>query len=108
MMSPLKENNGKILVVDDNEVALQAMSDLLRREGFPVLTARSGMEALHKAKANEDVSLMVLDLWMPKMDGWEVLRRKGRDSTIADIPVVVLSAVAPVSLDGVRAVLKKQ
>jgi len=46
MRSALKEDNGKILIVDDNEVALQAMADLLRREGFPVLTARNGMDAL--------------------------------------------------------------
>ena len=107
-LSALKKGDSRILVVDDNEVALQAMADLLKREGFPVLTARSGMDALHQAKVNDDrVSLILLDLWMPIVDGWEVLRRKKQDSRIADIPVIVLSAVPPVSLDGARAVLKK-
>ena len=106
-MSARKEGDSRILVVDDNQVALQAMADLLRREGFPVLTARSGMDALHQAKVNDRVSLMLLDLWMPIVDGWDVLRRKKEDSRIAGIPVIVLSAVPPLSLDGARAVLKK-
>ena len=106
-MSTLNKENGRILVVDDNKVALGAMADLLRREGFPVLTARGGMDALHQAKTDERVCLMLLDLWMPVMDGWEVLRQKKEDSRIADIPVIVLSAIPPVSIEGAGAVLKK-
>jgi CheY-like chemotaxis protein len=82
------KNAGRILVVDDNEVALDALAELLRREGFSVLTTRGGMDALHQAKTDERVSLMLLDLWMPLMDGWEVLRQKSQDSRIADIPVM--------------------
>jgi CheY-like chemotaxis protein len=48
-----------------------------------------------------------LDLWMPVMDGWEVLRRKRSEADIAEIPVIVLSAVPPVSLDGADEVLRK-
>ena len=55
----------------------------------------------------DHISLVLLDLWMPVMDGWEFLRRKRSDSDIAEIPVVVLSAVPPVSLDGAWTVLKK-
>ena len=99
--------NGRILVVDDNAQALRAMSELLQFEGFSVLTAKNGLDALNKMKAADHISLVLLDLWMPVMDGWEVLRRKRSDADIAEIPVVVLSAVPPVSLDGARTVLKK-
>jgi CheY-like chemotaxis protein len=55
----------------------------------------------------DHIPLVLLDLWMPVMDGWEFLHRKRSDSDIAKIPLVVLSAVPPVSLDGARTVLKK-
>ena len=107
MDAPTYAPNGRILVVDDDVRALQAMSELLKFEGFSVLTARNGLEALNKMRAADHVSLILLDLSMPVMDGWEVLRRKKIDADIAEIPVVVLSAVAPVSLDGADEVLRK-
>jgi hypothetical protein len=55
------------------------MSDLLEIEGFSVLTARNGLDALNKMKAADHISLVLLDLWMPLMDGREVLRRKRSD-----------------------------
>jgi CheY-like chemotaxis protein len=61
----------------------------------------------NKMRTADHISLVLLDLWMPVMDGWEFLRRKRSDSDIAEIPVVVLSAVPPVSLDGAWTVLKK-
>ena len=99
--------NGRILVVDDNARALQAMSELLEFEGFSVLTARNGWDALNKMRTADHISLVLLDLWMPVMDGWEFLRRKRSDADIAEIPVVVLSAVPPVSLDGADEVWRK-
>ena len=82
---------GRILVVDDNAHALRAMSELLEFEGFSVLTAKNGLDALNKMRTADHISLVLLDLWMPVMDGWEVLRRKRSDADIAEIPVVVLS-----------------
>lgn len=99
--------NGRILVVDDDARALRAMSELLEFEGFSVLTAQNGSDALNKMRNADHISLVLLDLWMPVMDGWEVLRRKKSDADIAEIPVIVLSAVAPVSLDGADEVLRK-
>ena len=98
---------GRILVVDDNAHALRAMSELLEFEGFSVLTAKNGLDALNKMRTADHISLVLLDLWMPVMDGWEVLRRKRSDAAIAEIPVVVLSAVPPASLDGADEVLRK-
>jgi two-component system, OmpR family, response regulator CpxR len=100
-------SNSRILVVDDNAQALQAMSELLEFEGFSVLTARNGLGALNKMRTADHISLVLLDLWMPVMDGWEVLRRKRSDAGIAEIPVIVLSAIPPVSLDDADEVLRK-
>jgi CheY-like chemotaxis protein len=54
--------NGRILVVDDNARALQAMSELLEFEGFSVLTARNGLDALNKMRTADHISLVLLDL----------------------------------------------
>jgi two-component system, OmpR family, response regulator CpxR len=107
MDAPTCAPNGRILVVDDNARALRAMSELLQFEGFSVLTAQNGLDALNKMKAADHVSLVLLDLWMPVMDGWEVLRRKKGDPDLANVPVVVISAIPPVDLDGVESVLTK-
>ena len=97
----------EILLVDDNPRVLRAMAELLRMEGFPVLTAQNGWDALNRIKNDDNISLVLLDLWMTLMDGWEFLRRLKSDPAIADIPVVVLSAIPPVSLDGAETVLRK-
>jgi tubulin-specific chaperone A len=107
MATPNNVSNNEILIVDDNPHVLQAMSDLLKTEGFPVLTARNGWDALVRMKNDGNISLVLLDLWMPVMDGWEFLHRQKSDPAIADIPVVVLSAIPPASLDGAETVLKK-
>jgi two-component system response regulator CpxR len=99
--------DSRILIVDDNQDALSALSSLLQIEGFSVRTAQNGLEALNRMKPDDHISLVLLDLWMPVMDGWEFLRRKRSDPRIAEIPVVVISAVSSDPLDGVETVLGK-
>jgi len=97
----------RILVVDDRKEVLRVMSDLLERQGFFVRTAQNGLDALNRIKSDRHISLVLLDLWMPIMDGYEFLRRKKTDPDIAEIPVVVISAIPPASLEGVETVLTK-
>jgi CheY-like chemotaxis protein len=99
--------SSKILLVDDDSQALETTSDLLEMQGFPVLTARNGREALDKIEDHKDISLILLDLWMPVMDGREFLRRQKSDPAIATVPVIVLSGSAPPALDGADTVLRK-
>ena len=96
-----------ILVVDDYENTLQAMSELLQGAGFNVRTARNGLDALNTMTGDDSISLVLLDLWMPVMDGWEFLRRKKSDPHLAALPVVVTSAIPSADLDGVETVLPK-
>ncbi len=82
---------GKILVVDDEIYIVHILDFSLGMEGYEVLTALDGEQALEKARA-EKPDLIVLDIMMPKLDGYETCKRlKAEDDTKA-IPVILLSA----------------
>jgi len=77
-----------ILVVDDDRKIVALVRAYLEREGFPVITAYDGREALRQART-EDPALIVLDLMLPEVDGYEVMRLLRADS---DVPVLMLTA----------------
>ncbi len=80
-----------ILIVDDEETILELISFTLLKEGFQVEMAMDGNEALQKAE-NLRPDLVVLDWMLPGMDGLEVCRKIRRNETIADLPVIMLTA----------------
>ncbi len=80
--------NELILVVDDEPHIIELASLYLRQDGFRVISARDGAEALRRI-AEDDPALMVLDLMLPKVDGWEVCKRVRADS---DLPILMLTA----------------
>lgn len=80
----------KILVAEDDRFLRRAADATLRRQGFNVVTASDGEEALLVAR-QEHPDLILLDLIMPKLQGFEVLRELKRDPATAAIPVIVLS-----------------
>lgn len=82
----------RILVVDDDEPSRMLAARILARGGFDVDTAGSGEEALNKA-ASAEFDLVVLDVMMPKMDGYEVCSRLQRNPATSDVPVVMLTAL---------------
>lgn len=88
----------KILAVDDNSDALFVLEEALVRRGFVVVTAGSGVEALKRA-SEERPDIVLLDINMPGMDGYEVTRRLKADPATASISVVLLTALN--TLDGV-------
>ena len=80
----------QILLIDDNSHARRAVQAVLERQGFDVLTAPGGEEGLTLAsQAKPD--LIILDIVMPEMDGYEVCRRLQQDPETAHIPVIMLS-----------------
>jgi CheY-like chemotaxis protein len=81
---------GPILLMDDDPFLLDALSRLLVLDGHQVLTALDGAEGLRLA-AEAHPGLIVLDVMMPRMDGWEVLKRLKADPALAQIPVVMLT-----------------
>jgi DNA-binding response OmpR family regulator len=82
---------GKILVIDDEEDVLEVLRLVLSRSGYEVDATSSGMEGLARAQAGQP-DLVLLDIMMQRMDGWEVLRALKSDAATRDIPVVILSA----------------
>jgi two-component system, cell cycle response regulator DivK len=91
-MTP-KEPRPKVLIVDDYPDAREMYSEYLQFSGFDVIEAQNGMEALQRAvDAAPDIILM--DLSLPVMDGWEATRRLKADKRTAAIPVVALTGHA--------------
>src|SRR5260221_11547226 len=82
----------RILVVDDMAIFREPIAAALRLQGFRVLTARNGIEAL--AQVREELpALILLDIAMPEMDGLELLRQLKASSEYGRIPVILLTAV---------------
>ena len=83
----------KILLVEDTPEALRTLKDFLQIEGYEVITATNGEEALSKFYLYTP-NLVITDLSMPKMDGFELLRKIKSDEALKSIPVIVFSANA--------------
>lgn len=83
----------KVLVCDDERHIVRLIQVNLEREGYKVVTAYDGKEGLEKVRT-EKPDLMVLDVMMPYMDGFEVLKALRRDADTTDLPVIMLTAKA--------------
>lgn len=79
----------KILVVDDESRMRKLVKDFLTREGYIVLEAENGMEAMDIFYEDKNIALVVLDVMMPKMDGWQVCREIRESSKL---PIIMLTA----------------
>lgn len=82
-----------VMVVDDDQAIREVMEELFEDEGYDVITAANGMEALNVLRTNSKYpGVILLDLNMPIMTGWEFRNVQKQDPKIASIPVVVFSA----------------
>jgi two-component system alkaline phosphatase synthesis response regulator PhoP len=84
-------SKGRILVVDDEIYIVHILDFSLGMEGYEVLTALDGEQALERVR-NDKPDLIVLDIMMPKLDGYEVCRTIKMDPATRNIPVILLSA----------------
>ena len=80
-----------VLIVEDEVTTRDTLAELLTKDGREIVTAGDGQEALQRLTEIQRPALILLDLMMPRMDGWEFLRRQSRDPAIANIPTIVLS-----------------
>ena len=85
----MENMNIKILVVDDESRMRKLVKDFLAREGYTVLEAGDGMEAMDVFYEEKDIALVILDVMMPKMDGWQVCREIRESSKV---PIIMLTA----------------
>ncbi len=86
------ERKRKILVADDSELVLRMATDLLTEAGYSVITAADGATALHRIQ-EEHPDMVVLDLLMPRLTGFDVLREVKKMDRVRDTPVLVMSGV---------------
>lgn len=89
----------EILIVDDDPDLRETMKDLLTFEGFRATTASNGIEALQQVTQQEQPCLVLLDLMMPVMDGWQFLETMERQHSqiLNRLQIIVVSAVADLS-----------
>jgi CheY-like chemotaxis protein len=82
-----------VLIVEDDADLREMMAQLLSLEGLSVANGREALEYLRNG--HERPNVILLDLMMPVMDGWEFRRKQQADPAVADVPVIVLSALDP-------------
>jgi len=82
-----------ILVVEDDEDIRETIGEILENEGYEVALAENGQHALELLGGLSRPSLLLVDLIMPQMDGWELVKALARDDRLATIPVVLMSAL---------------
>lgn len=96
-----------VLVVEDDRDVRSTLNDFLQEEGYEVETATNGKEALERLEKRKP-GLVLLDLMMPVMSGWEFLEKRNHDHELSKVPVLVLSAVpGKPYVPGALACLKK-
>ena len=89
-------SKARILVIDDNRSLVRVIEGVLQRQGYEVLTAFDGVEGFEKAK-KEKPDLIILDIVMPKMDGYEACRHLQRNPATAGIPILMLTVKGQVN-----------
>ncbi|HKD12071.1 MAG TPA: response regulator [Thermoanaerobaculia bacterium] len=83
----------RVLIIEDDAAVLDALREVLEDEGHEVLVAANGREALSRLRSGNRPDLILLDLMMPVMSGWEFREAQLQDETLAAIPTVILTAL---------------
>src|SRR5450432_3462375 len=96
-----------VLVVEDEHELREMMRDALELNGYAVVTAEDGQDALDKLAAIEGLCLVILDLLMPVMNGWDFVERMRQRTELASIPIVVHSSAPGLPPAGVTRVIQK-
>lgn len=91
----MKELRNKVLIVDDDTRNIFALSAVLKAKGYSCVSSPGSLEALKLLSSNHTVGIMLLDMMMPDMDGYEMLATL-RKSSNADLPVIAVTAQAMV------------
>ncbi len=84
----------KVLVVDDDMRNVFALSSLLEERGMKILVGRNGKEGIEKLSKNDDINLVLMDIMMPEMDGYEAMRQIRKNPKYKRLPIIALTAKA--------------
>ncbi len=91
-----QRSTGHILLIEDNSDLRETLEDILRYEGYNITSVANGEQAISHLKAHSAPCLILLDLMMPVMSGWEFRSQQLRDPALAAIPVVIISGTGDV------------
>jgi two-component system chemotaxis response regulator CheY len=103
----LRTNKPVVLVVDDNADAVAALAQILEYEGYVVATAYDGRQALEYLGDHPPPNLIILDLMMPVMSGWEFRKEVRKIPDVAKVPIVVTTALAEAAKIEADAIIAK-
>ncbi len=93
----------KILIVEDEQIMLDLLEKKLKSHGYKVSSARDGQAGLRLLKEQDNPDLILMDLIMPKMDGFSVMAEIQKDEELAKIPLIIISnSGQPVELDRIK------
>ena len=84
----------KVLIVDDDMRNIYSLSSALEKKDIIIIEAENGREALKKLDEHPDIDLVLMDIMMPEMDGYEAMRIIRKDSRFRDLPIIALTAKA--------------
>jgi len=96
-----------ILIVDDNDLTRALLQQLLELEGYEIATASDGVEALQYLRGGNPVALVIIDIYMPIMDGRSLAEQVHTDPALAHIPVIAYSAGGDETIPGATAFVRK-
>jgi len=96
-----------VLIVEDEEDLREMMREALERKGYAVVTAQEGQDALNKIEGIDQLCLVLLDLLMPGMNGWDFFTKMRERPELAQVPVIVHSSASNRAPEGVTRVLQK-
>ena len=96
-----------VFVIDDEQDLLDVTTFVLENEGYRVQTAKNGADALARLSSGARPELVLLDMMMPVMNGWEFLEAVSRIPALRRIPIVVMTAAGSIGVPGATAVLRK-
>ena len=85
------DTKGKVLVVDDDRAIVKLLESILSKEGYEVVTAEDGLKAMDQVKTHRP-QLIVLDIMMPELNGYDVCRNLKFDSPYKDIPILLITS----------------
>jgi chemotaxis family two-component system sensor histidine kinase/response regulator PixL len=90
--TPTVQAPPRVLLVDDSITLRQTLALTLQKAGYQVLQAKDGYEAIAQLQEQADIQLVICDIEMPRMNGFEFLKHRQQDSMLSNIPVVMLTS----------------
>lgn len=87
----MENANKKILIIEDDNFLAKMLSRMITDSGYEVILSSSGQEGVNKAESNNDIDLIILDIMLPDIDGFEVLEKIKSSQKTKKIPVVIMS-----------------